>query len=153
MTRGFAIEANVFQVWKSTSPAPPRRKEPIRFETNIPGLAPRRVDNVQGKLNSNVSSNIFGRYPSAQRTVLHLELYCGIISPPMIPRLRTTSNPLNMDKAPTAKSPLEVLPVEARQATMLALSDVESLRYLALSCSSFYDAFKTRNLWSRVACF
>jgi hypothetical protein len=38
--------------------------------------------------------------------------------------------------------PFETLPLETRQAVMRALPDVESLKWLVLSCSSFYHAFR-----------
>jgi hypothetical protein len=46
-----------------------------------------------------------------------------------------------MASIPT-KSRLEQLPLEAKQAILSALTDIESLRATALTCSSLYHAFK-----------
>jgi hypothetical protein len=46
-----------------------------------------------------------------------------------------------MDPKPTM-SAFEMLPIEARQAIMCAITTVESLRSMALACSSFFHAFK-----------
>lgn len=46
-----------------------------------------------------------------------------------------------------AKSPFETLPLEAKQAVMRALPDVESLKWLVLSCSSLYHAFRDAESW------
>jgi hypothetical protein len=45
-------------------------------------------------------------------------------------------------RSSNAKSPFEMLPLEARQAVMCALPDVESLKWLVLACSSFYHDFR-----------
>jgi hypothetical protein len=50
-----------------------------------------------------------------------------------------------MDPKPT-KSALEMLPVEARQAIMCAITTIESLRSMALACSSSFHAFKDAEL-------
>ncbi|KAI9739807.1 MAG: hypothetical protein M1834_006528 [Cirrosporium novae-zelandiae] len=49
-------------------------------------------------------------------------------------------------KSTNAKSTLDILPMEVRQAIMSALSDVRSLISMVLACSAFYQAFNDAQL-------